>query len=154
MIKMKKVCSVILVFLIIFSLLNVNSVKAEAKEYSAVYEGTLISMLGSGICVFTVYSLDDGSFTGHIYNSKNPKIDMDVSGNLYKYSDYYECVFSATSTYSFDIKVYAREGRAECRAGGGVFFVSDCTLYGTVDKLYGIDFYIEDDMKMCMEVLE
>ena len=149
---MKRILSLLLMLVFIVFQINTSVFIANAKEYYAVYEGTLTSFSGSGKSIFTVYSLDDGSFTGHIYNSKNPKIDMNVSGDLYKYSDYYECVFSATSTYTYNIKVYPHDGRAECNVYGGVFFSSDCTMYGTVDLLYNADNHDLDDMRMCMNL--
>ena len=145
---MKKTISLILSFVIFINICAYNLTEARAVSYYARYEGTLTSLFGSGTCIFTVYELNDNTFSGHIYNSSSPNLNMDVSGTLYKHNSSYECVFSATSSYSFDITVYPYEGRANCIAGGGVILHDEFTMYGTMDTLYNAVNLDINDLKM------
>ena len=149
---MKRFLALFLSISIIINVCFLSNNVAKAESYYVSYQGTLTSLVGSGTCIFTVYELNNNSFSGHIYNSSSPRLDMDVSGTLYRDSSSFECVFGATNSYSFNITVYPREGRANCIVGGGIIFEDEFSMTGTVDKLFGVNWYNNDDMRMCMDL--
>ena len=147
---MKKTVSVILSFILIINVCAIGDTVVRADSYYAVYEGEH----GNSTCIFSIYELNNGSFSGHLYHSSSPYIDEDISGDLYRNSTNYRCVFIANNERnSFDIYVYPYEGRANCTAyGRGFILYEEFSMVGSTDLLYNAISFNSNDMKMCMDL--
>ena len=166
---MKRIISFIFSLIIIISPLVQNADIAlceERETYYAQYSGNAHSTWGmTPHCVFTINNIVGDKFRGTfaVSNIGNYSFNNAVEGSVYGSDSDFTCVFHVDFAQSYHsdvvITIYPLAGSAECFCVGS-WHMEDFTMYGTVFDFGGnqgisnSDYYDEDDMKMCMEVLE